>query len=164
MLEVEGNIPYNVKDTDLWVPTKDDIDIDIFLNYISNLITGKIGNGCRPVSVDHTMESHHVKHSGSQDHAILKKIKEENTQESQSASATSSPGEDEEKEEPEDHVPVVDGASKMAILSCIRAKMKHFKAHTGAFKRKPKVFKNLVRFDFIDTKRITEYNGSRICF
>ena len=40
--------------------------------------------------------------------------------------------------------------------SCIRAKMRHYKTHRGAFKRKLKAFGDLVTFDFIDTQRIMD--------
>ena len=40
--------------------------------------------------------------------------------------------------------------------SCIRAKMKHFKTHRGAFKRKLKAFGDLVTFDFVDTRNILD--------
>ena len=40
--------------------------------------------------------------------------------------------------------------------SCIRAKMRDYKTHRGAFKRKLKAFGDLVTFDFIDTQRIMD--------
>lgn len=72
-------------------------------------------------------------------------------------------------------VDIVDGASRAeartiqhllthryknpSCESCIRAKMRRFKTHTKAFKRKLKAFGDLVTFDFIDTRRIIVDQG-----
>ena len=37
--------------------------------------------------------------------------------------------------------------------SCVRAKMKHYKTHRGAFKRSLKKFGDLITFDIVDSKR-----------
>ena len=38
--------------------------------------------------------------------------------------------------------------------SCIRAKMKHFKTHRGAYKRELKKFGGLITFDAVDTSKV----------
>ena len=41
--------------------------------------------------------------------------------------------------------------------SCVRAKMKHFKTHRGAFKPKLKQFGDLVTFDYMDVDKSIDY-------
>ena len=40
---------------------------------------------------------------------------------------------------------------------CVRAKMRHFKTHRGAFKRKLKQFGDLVTFDYMDVEKSIDY-------
>ena len=40
--------------------------------------------------------------------------------------------------------------------SCVRAKMKHYQTHRGAFKRKLEKFGDLITFDFVDTRKVKD--------
>ena len=187
VLEVEGNIPYIVKDSDFCTPM-----VDEQTENISKMITGHIDVGYQPEIVDYDVDPQGFKNCDADDQPCIPQKRKRRRRKKRDPSV---PGEaeEEEREDPEEieeaadeddaddlEVDVVDGASRMVrrgtrkaeartiqhllthryrnpyFESCIRAKMRHYKTHRGAFNRRLKAFGDLVTFDFIDVQRIMD--------